>query len=241
MQTRATEMKTGKQRGFSLVELLVAMVILSIVLGVVVQGITTMQARNLVETNKVDLTQESREFMDQIVNDLDQVGFPSMIMFDPSTLVSKTDCTQDNNLACGLISVSSTAIQFEGDVDGSGVSEEWIQLVQTNGSNAACTTPPCVIQRGTVSKAAWKNGAGTLPAYYTEVSGVTNTAIFTAYNSAGTQITLPAVKGDGTLANITGIGITLYVKSSQSDPTTGVIPTVTMVSTAKINNIQSLL
>jgi prepilin-type N-terminal cleavage/methylation domain-containing protein len=234
-------MKTGEQRGFSLVELLVAMVILTIVLGVVVEGITTMQERNLVETNKLDLTQESREFMDQIVNDLDQAGFPSMIMFDPSTLVSKTDCRLDKNLACGFISVSSNAIQFEGDVDGNGVSEEWIQLVQTNGTTTPCTAPPCVIQRGTVSKAAWNNGAGALPSFYTEVSGVMNTTVFAAYNSAGTQITLPAIAGNGTLANITGIGITLYVKSSQPDPKTGIFPTVTMVSTAKINNIQSLL
>ena len=236
-------MKNGKQRGFSLVELLVAMVILSIVLGVVVEGITTMQERNVVETNKLDLTQESREFMDQIVNDLDQVGFPSMIMFDPSTLVSKTDCRLDNTLACGFISVSGNAIQFEGDVDGSGVSEEWIQLVNTNGPGAvACTTPPCVIQRGTVSKAAWNNGAGALPPFYTEVSGVMNTTVFTPYKSDGTAITtLPAIAGNGTLTNITAIGITLYVKSSQPDPKTGVYPTVTMVSTAKINNIQSLL
>ena len=235
-------MKTGKQRGFSLVELLVSMVILSMVLGVVVEGITTMQERNLVETNKLDLTQESREFMDQIVNDLDQVGFPSMIMFDPSTLASKTDCRLDNNVACGLMSVSSNAIQFEGDVDGSGVSEEWIQLVNTNGPGAvACTAPPCVIQRGTVSKAAWNNGAGALPPFYTEVSGVMNATVFTAYKSDGTVAPIPTVLGTGTLKSITGIGITLYVKSSQSDPKTGIFPTVTMVSTAKLNNIQSLL
>jgi prepilin-type N-terminal cleavage/methylation domain-containing protein len=235
-------MKTRKQHGFSLLEMLASLAILSIVFGVVVEGITTMQDRNFVETNKLDLTQESREFMDQIVNDLDQVGFPSVKMFDPATLTSKTDCTQDNNLACGLISVSGSAIQFEGDVDGTGVSEEWIQLVQTNGAGAAaCTVPPCVIQRGTVSKASWNKGAGTTPAFYTEVSGVMNTTVFTAYNSAGTPVTLPAVAGNGTLTNITAIGITLYVKSSQADPKTGLYPTVTMASTAKLNNIQSLL
>src|ERR1700720_1248516 len=121
MKTRVREMKTGEQRGFSLVELLVAMVILTIVLVVVVEGITTMQERNFVETNKLDLTQESREFMDQIVNDLDQVGFPSVKMFDPATLVSKTNCAVDPNVACGFISVTTNAIQFEGDVDGTGV------------------------------------------------------------------------------------------------------------------------
>jgi prepilin-type N-terminal cleavage/methylation domain-containing protein len=241
MKTRAREMKTGQQRGFTMLELLISVAILSIVMGVVVEGITTMQARNSVETNKLDLTQETREFMDQIINDLHQVGYPGVNMFDPASLVSGTDCTVDNNLACGFISVSSTAIQFEGDVDGSGVSEEWIQLVQTNGAAApACTTPPCVIQRGTISKATWAKGAGTAPEYYTEVVGVMNTAVFTAYLFDGSQVALPANQATGTMKNIAAIGITLYVKSSQADPKTGLNPTVTMVSTVKVSNRQSL-
>jgi len=234
-------MKTRKQRGFSLLEMVVTLAILSIVFSVIVEGITTMQERNLVETNKLDLTQESREFMDQIVNDLDQVGFPSVKMFDPATLVSKTDCTQDANLACGFISVTTNAIQFEGDVDGTGVSEEWIQLVNTNGPGAvACTTPPCVIQRGTLSKAAWIAAPGTFPPFYTEVNGVMNTTVFAAFKPDGTSATLPAVAGNGNLGSIAAIGITLYVKSAQPDPKTGLYPTVTMVSTAKISNIQTL-
>jgi prepilin-type N-terminal cleavage/methylation domain-containing protein len=233
-------MKIGQPRGFSLLELMVSLAILSIVMGVVVEGITTMQARNTVETSKLDLTQQTREFMDQIVNDLDQTGFPGLNMFDPATLTSAANCTLDNNLACGFISVSSTAIQFEGDIDGTGVSEEWIQLVQANGPTApACTTPPCVIQRGTISKAAWANGAGTAPVYYTEVNGVTNTTVFTAYLSDGTQVALPANHALGNLGNIAAIGITLFVKSAQADPQTGLYPTVTMVSTAKVTNIQS--
>lgn len=237
MKTRAREMKTGQQRGFTMLELLISVAILSIVMGVVVEGITTMQARNSVEANKLDLTQETREFMDQIVNDLHQAGYPGLNMFEPASLASATDCTVDNSLACGFISVTNNAIQFEGDVDGSGVSEEWIQLVQTNGANApACTTPPCVIQRGTISKATWAKGLGTPPEYYTEVVGVMNTAVFTAYLYDGSQAALPANHALGNLANIAAIGITLYVKSSQADPKTGQNPTVTMVSTVKISN-----
>jgi len=222
-------MEHGQQGGFSLLELVVSLVILSVVLGVVVQGITTMEARNTVEANKVDLTQQTREFMDQIVNDIHQAGFPGLNMFDPATLTSKTDCTLDNNLACGLVSVSTTAIQFEGDVDGTGVSEVYIQL---NVPSGGC---PCSIQRGTVLKS-----VGGLPQFYTQVDNVINTAVFTAYQSDGTPVTLPATKASGTLKNITAIGITLYVKSLQSDPKTGVYPTVTMVATAKVSNIQSM-
>lgn len=237
-------MKTPRQNGFTLVEMMISLAILSIVFAVVVEGINTMQARNFVETNKLDLTQQTREFMDQIVNDIDQAGYPNLNMFDPGSFTapqSAADCTLDPNVACGFISVSGTDLQFEGDVDGSGVSEEWIQLRQTNGVGAAaCTAPPCVIQRGTVSKLAWANGAGTTPVYFTEVSGVMNTTIFTPYWNSGSLISpLPATRANTQLYNISAVGITLYVKSSQRDPKTGVYPTVTMVSTAKITNVQS--
>ena len=234
--------RAGRQAGFSLLEVLASLAILSIVMGVVLEGITTTQARNTLETNKIDLTQESRQFMDQIVNDLHQSGFPRMSLFAPATLASTTNCTQDLNVACGLISVSTTAIQFEGDVDGTGVSEGFIQLVQTNGPNAAaCTSVPCVIQRGTISKTSCAPTSagvctGSSPSYYTEVNNVMNTNVFVAYDHNGNTIMPPAITTQAWQSNISAIGITLYVKSSQADPRTGLYPTITMVSTAKIND-----
>lgn len=222
-------MSTLRQRGFSLVELLASLAILSIVMGVIFSGVTMMQERNAVEVSKVDLTQQAREFMDQIVNDIHQAGYPGLDMFDPGSpaLTSTTDCTLDNNLACGLISVSSTTLHFEGDVDGTGVSEVYIEL-----STGPC---PCTLKRGTVLKS-----VGGTPAFYTEVDNVMNTAVFTGYQFDGTQITLPADSTTGTLKNFAAIGITLYVKSSQPDLQTGQYQTVTMVATAKISNKQNL-
>jgi type II secretory pathway pseudopilin PulG len=209
-------------------ELMVSLAILSIVMAVIVDGITAMQKRNAADVNKVDLTQQAREFMDQIVNDIHQAGYPGLNMFDPASLASSTDCTLDNNLSCGFISVSSTTIQFEGDVDGTGVSEVYIELFQPAGG---C---PCTIRRGTVLKS-----VGGTPPFYTQVDNVMNTAVFTAFQNDGSQITLPATHATGNLKNITAIGITLYVKSPQPDLQTGIYPTVTMVASAKISNIQS--
>jgi hypothetical protein len=164
--------------------------------------------------------------MDQIVNDIRQSGFPSIKMFDPATLTSSTNCSLDANVACGLVSVSSTAIQFEGDVDGSGVS---VVTIQESPAGGPC---PCKIQRGTVLKS-----VGGTPAYYTEVDNVMNTNVFTAAQFDGTAVTLPITSG---MSNIASVGITLYVKSVQPDPKTGQYPTVTMVASAKIANINSL-
>lgn len=223
MNKNRTNFKAHRNSGFSLMEMMVVLAILTIVSGVIVEGITTTQARNVVESTKVDLTQESRQFMDQVVSDIHQAGFPSLRMFDPASLVSSTVCGSDNNVACGLISVSTTALQFEGDVDGSGVSEVYVQLNQPVGG---C---PCTIQRGTVLKS-----VGGTPPYYTEVTNVMNTTIFSAYFYDGSSVTLPAAATD--LPNIKSITMTLYVKSTQEDPTTRQFPTVTMESSAKINN-----
>jgi prepilin-type N-terminal cleavage/methylation domain-containing protein len=223
-------MSAARQRGFSLIELMASLAILSIVIGVVLDGVTTMQKGNASQVSKVDLTQQSREFMDQIVNDIHQAGYPGLNMFDPTTVNSVCTTTPaDNNVACGLISVSSTVIQFEGDVDGTGVSEVYIELIVPTGG---C---PCTLQRGTVLKS-----VGGTPAFYTQVSNVMNTSVFTAFQYDGSQITLPANAGTGNLKNIAAIGITLYVRAGQQDLQTGQYPTVTMVATAKISNFQSL-
>ena len=219
--------RAGWQAGFTLLELMVSLAILGAVMAVVAQGMASIQVRNSSDTNKVALTQESRQFMDQILRDLRQSGYPSLLMFDPTTLTSATVCGSDNNVACGITSFSSTSIVFEGDIDGSGVSQVYLQLAQ-NVNGGACVTLPCVLRRGTVLKS-----VGGTPPYYTELNNINNTTIFTAYKYDGTAYN-PA--GGDTLSMIKNIGITLYVQSATADAGTTTHPTVTMVSEARLNN-----
>jgi len=217
------------QQGFSLIELMVSLTILSVVAGVVVDGLMKLQRRNTMETTKVDLTQESREFMDQIVSDIHQSGYPSLKMFDPATLVSAVNCTVDINVSCGLVNVTASSLQFEADVDGSGtVSEVFIQL---NPLNGPC---PCIIQRGTVTKAAWVNN-GTPPFYYTEVNNVNNTNIFLGYDNGGNNVALPGAC-PYPCNNIAAIEITLNVRSPFAE-SNGIFQTITMSTGVKIHNI----
>src|ERR1700681_639838 len=75
---------TRLQRGFSLVEMMVVMAILTIVVSVLTDGMIQIQKRSASEVGKVGVAQESRQFMDQILRDLRQCGFPSLAMFDSS-------------------------------------------------------------------------------------------------------------------------------------------------------------
>ena len=207
----------GRCRGFSLLELMITLVILTIVLGVVVQAISSMQQRNTVEATKVDLTQQSRQFIDQIVNDIHQCGFPNLKLFDPALGLT----TSSNNVAQGLVSASSTAIHFEGDVDGTGVSEVYVQLSQPVGG---C---PCTLQSATVLKS-----VGGAPTYYNAVTNVMNTSVFSFYSNTGVVVASP----NSNLASIRTIGIELSVISARPDPQTGTYSTIALSSLAKINN-----
>ncbi len=221
---RSIDKKEGQleaQRGFSLLEFVVAIGILTAVIGVVTDGMMQIQKRSASDVNKVGLAQESRQFMDQILRDLRQCGYPSLAMFDAGAVPAPT--SSSSYVAQGLISFSSSAIQFEGDIDGSGVSEVYIQTVVPSGGSC-----PCVVQRGTVLKS-----VGGTPAYYTELDNVMNSSIFTAYKYDGTAW----VSGTDATYLIKNIGVTLYVQSPTADLNpSATYPTTTMVSEARINN-----
>jgi prepilin-type N-terminal cleavage/methylation domain-containing protein len=221
MRSKFANYRHGANSGFTLLELMISMAILTIVLGVVVSGLTTLQQRNKTEASKVDLTQEARQFEDQILSDIHQAGYPSLKMFDPASGAT----LNSPNVSQGLVNVTPNSLQFEADVDGSGaVSEVFIQLSPLNGP---C---PCRIQRGTVTKAQWQ--AGTLPFYYTEVDNLVNTNIFQGYDNAGNNVALAGAPAN----NLAAIEITLNVRSPYPDAN-GLSPTITMSTAAKIHNL----
>src|SRR3954469_23929468 len=110
-------MKNLKEKGFSLLEMLIVLAILSLVMGVTMTAINDVQKRSRVEEAKVDLNQESREFVEQIVRDLHGSGYPSVSMY---TTPPMTPAINSNLVAAGLVDGQSTSIQFEGDMDHDG-------------------------------------------------------------------------------------------------------------------------
>ena len=151
--------------GFSLLEMLIAVAMVTAVMAVVMRGIIQMQQRSNTESTTVDVSQQTRDFIDQMVRDIHNVGYPPPQVV---TSASHAGCTANVAIACGVISYTPTQIIYEGDLDGSGtVYRVYVQL--QSGAGGKC---PCILQRGAIRKS--DALAGTAPTYFTEVNGVLN-------------------------------------------------------------------
>ena len=249
-----------RQKGFSLIELLTVVVILMLVTGVVFQQIDMVQKRSRQEDVKMDLTQESREFLDQMVRDLHTSGYPNKKMYVVNLFPAPNN---DIRNAVGLVQVSPTLLQFEGDLDGDGQVDSIQYELQANGG--VC---PCTIRRSQVVKAntePWNQATN----FNMEVNNVVNSGnafpiggnttlasgvvsndalygaykaapVFQAYDSNGTLMTLPLdLKSNPTvMSTIRTIRITINVLAGPEgiDFDTRMRPTVSMTAAARINN-----
>ena len=200
-----------RQAGFSLIELLLVVLLLSIVVGALFSQIERAQVRYRVEDQQMDLTQQEREIIDQFTRDLHQAGYPSANMYQTAVPA--------NQVALGIIALSATDLQMEGDVDGTGV----VSVVEYSYLSGPGTCN--CLRRSTTPKGGL---AGTA---FTEVQGVINTAaqpIFVAYDNAGAP---PA-----DLKHIKSVRITLITQGTGKDNDTHKDIQVTMTGMARVVN-----
>jgi prepilin-type N-terminal cleavage/methylation domain-containing protein len=215
--------KYSRQRGFTLIELLMVVLLLSIVVGAVFSQIERAQVRYRVEDQRVDLTQQEREFIDQFTRDLHQAGYPSASMYGTSGTT--------NQVALGPISLSSNDITIEGDVDGDGLVDT-VEYSYFDGSGWTSSAPnpcPCIrrsqVQKGTTA------GASTT---FTQVQNVVGTSFFTAFDAGGVTISLPASASD--LRRIKTVQITLTTQGTAPDSDAHNSIQVTMTGMARLVN-----
>jgi type II secretory pathway pseudopilin PulG len=218
-------------KGFSLLEATVAVAVLTILMIGVFRQIQRAQIHYRVENQKLDMTQQEREFIDQFARDLHQAGYPS-----PASL-NLTDLT-NATVSAGITSISPTSLTMQGDLDGTG---NGVQIVTYTFSNAAgCPGgTPCILRTVTPK-------AGGVPAAYVEVQNlIANGAQFTAYDAGGNQIGLPLgppptnTTADAVykqLRAIKGVQVSFTLQGTARDGSGAAAPQVSMTGMARVPN-----
>jgi prepilin-type N-terminal cleavage/methylation domain-containing protein len=240
------------ERGLTLIEVMVVLLIVTVLGGVIFSQINTVQQRAASEEQKLDIFQETRDFMDQMTRDLHQAGYPNMHNFAPGQLLAgtSTNCvlladptTCDQHVAIGLVKIDKDRLYFEGDVDGNGTVSEVVYQLSATGPNCPC------LRRSQQAKTVGnplptlEGGDQGAPVFYTEIQGVQNgttaSPIFYAYRADNTQVTSLPVDINSNAADIASINqikVIVTAQSQYTDLKSGVKPSVTMVSTVRLNN-----
>jgi prepilin-type N-terminal cleavage/methylation domain-containing protein len=234
------------QTGFSLIELMVVVLLLSIVVGAVFSQINRAQVRYRVEDQRLDLTQQERDFIDQFTRDLHQAGYPS-----PAQFGNRLDLSS-RLTAAGIWSISPTNLKMEADVDGGGIVREISYDYDDGTAPWAGPGPnPCPCLRRSSSakqdgQLPWNQPA---PVYYTEVQNIIalpGRPLFQAYASDGSLLDISAGKvlssatpNDPTfqfLQTIKNVRITFTTQGITSDTDAHKSIQVTMTGMARLPN-----
>ena len=207
-----THCRQVHQLGSTLIELMVAIAILSVVSGAILSQLGQASQRIGAEQVKVDNFDEARDFVDQFFRDINQIGYPNgHIQTAPSQSSSA--------VAVGLVKISATSVWFEGDINGSGVVQSVQYMINGSGSCTLC------LQRSAVPKVTASPLTGQSAADWgTEVNDLTTTTIFTYFDTNGNQVTtLPAdiQNNPATIASVKTIHISLTIQNNAvMDPKT---------------------
>src|SRR6476620_538850 len=231
--------RTGKlrrQAGFSLLELLMVVLLLTIVVAALFSQIERAQVLDRVEDQKLDLTQQEREFIDQFTRDVHQAGLPAV-----AVLGNQYDLTRKYT-AAGVWSISDTDLHMEGDVDGDGVVKS-VEYSYFDGAGWAGPGPnpcPCLRRSAIPKQDNTAPSAQPVGVYFTEVENIIpiNTQpIFAAYDASGNSVSInPAVTDPNVLKTIKSVRITVTTQGKIKDSDAHKDIQVTMTGMARLVN-----
>lgn len=215
-----------RERGFTLLELMIVLGILALVTGAVFSQMGVAQQRMTTEQVKLDDFQQARDFVDQFFRDINQIGDPNSRIADTTSSLwspalntlplTTTPWTsryiKDSRFAMGLVMIDTAQLRFEGSVNGIGTVQSVIYAVNGSGSCTLC------LQRSQVDKTTADPLTGQATNWGTEVNDVASTAIFRYFLTDGTELTALPVDyttqaGAQTLANVKTIQINLTIRN----------------------------
>jgi prepilin-type N-terminal cleavage/methylation domain-containing protein len=236
------------QQGFSLLEVLVAVLILGIVTGGVLSQVELAVRRSNAEQVKLDNFQEARDFVDQFFRDINQIGYPNVRMANtavvwPTPLVTQNTYAwaspyiNDNRFAIGLVKIDANEIRFEADANGDGFVQSIVYTINGAGTCALC------LQRSQIDKVSANPLTGQTPNWGTEVNDVVNTnPIFSYFKADGTAVNglpldISTQAGAQTLASIKTIQISLVIRNNAvKDLKTGLAIETSFQGEVSLNN-----
>lgn len=197
-------------RGFTLLELLLVMFILSLVLGAVFTQMNDAQQRMSTEETKLDDFQQARDFVDQFFRDINQIGNPNFRLMDTSAssswspgLTIQTGYTyaspyiNDHRFAMGLVKIDTAELRFEGAVNGVGTVQSVIYMINGSGQNNGTACTLC-LQRSQADKLDADPLTGQNQNWGTEVNDAIGSPIFRYFKYDGTEITSCSVTSPST-------------------------------------------
>ena len=224
----------SRQGGFTLLELLLVVSILSIVIAGVFSQLNSAQQRLSTEETRLDSFQQARDFVDQFFRDINQVGTPNVNMYDTTQTFSPglqstptysymNKYSNDSRFAVGLVRIGSSSVQFEGSMNGNGTVQSVTYQVNGSGSCQYC------MQRSQVDKANGNPLNQNTPIWGTEVNDIvidSTKPVFRYFQYDGTEITtaqdISTQSGAQTLAKIKTIQINLTIRNNAvTDAQTG--------------------
>jgi prepilin-type N-terminal cleavage/methylation domain-containing protein len=199
IRTPSKDSQTARssEQGFSLIELLVTTLVMTIVMGSLLALSNQSQTRSEFEQDLVALNQSGREVADQIYRDIRLAGFPQQKLFAASL---NWTAANSNKVASGFTTINSNGLTFQGDIDNDGV----VEAVEYNLSGTT-------LRRSEVEK----NNDGTVPSadyqiFAEDVTGLT----FTYYRLNSGVWTTSGV----TAANTTRVDASLTLQTPRQDP-----------------------
>jgi prepilin-type N-terminal cleavage/methylation domain-containing protein len=209
------QMKTQRrQAGFSLIELMVAILILMVIMGAVFTQLDQVQKRTRGEEVRLEMFQTAREFIDQMVRDIHQAGFPNSKLYAdiPCTPPNCPEYALDFRNAVGVYYMTPTEVRFQGDVDGDGNVDVVAYKLFPQSGNAGDENCPC-LRRAQLKKPVgiapmaidltneFKTQVENLRIVSADPTDVSKETIFVPYMKDGTPVDLGSYGGSLTKFN----------------------------------------